>query len=193
KQRLVLFAEANPLRTPPPSGPDENPGEFTAGRGPEVLRDSVPIGVSICHEVLFPELSARAVRAGAELLVNISNDGWLDPVTGVAGRQHFAMAAFRAVETRRYLVRAATTGISGTTDPYGRVTAALPEGEAGVLHAAVGARTDVTPYSHVGDAFALACVLLAATAVARRARPAATVMRGREAGWRGLPRDGRPV
>jgi apolipoprotein N-acyltransferase len=138
-----------------------------------VLHNAVSPGVSICHEVLFPELSASAVRAGAELLVNISNDGWLDPVTGVASRQHFAMAAFRAVETRRYLARAATTGISGIIDPYGRVSAALPAGDSGVLHGEVRGRTDLTPYARVGDVFALGCVLLAAAAVARHPPPLA--------------------
>ena len=182
KQRLVLFAEANPLRAPAPSGPDENPVQFTAGRGPGLLRDALSLGVSICHEVLFPELSANAVHAGAHLLVNVSNDGWLDPHTGVASAQHFAMAPFRAVETRRYLVRAATTGISGAVDPYGRVLASLPAGEAGVLHVRVDGRAALTPYARVGDAFALGCVLVAVAAVARR-RPARS----------GLPHDGGPV
>jgi apolipoprotein N-acyltransferase len=173
KQRLVLFAEANPLRSPAPGGPDENPGEFTAGRGPGVLRNSLAVGVSICHEILFPELSANAARAGAELLVNVSNDGWLDPLTGVASAQHFAMAPLRAVETRRYLVRAATTGISGAIDPYGRVMASLPAGEAGVVHARVDGRRALTPYTRFGDVFALACVLVAAAAVAQH-RPASS-------------------
>ena len=171
KQRLVLFAEANPLRTPAPSAPDENPEQFTAGENPRPLRDSLELGVSICHEVLFPELSASAAYAGAQLLVNVSNDGWLDPHTGVASAQHFAMAPFRAVETRRYLVRAATTGISGAIDPYGRVLASLPAGQAGVLHVHVDGRAALTPYTRVGDVFALGCVLLAVAAVARR-RPA---------------------
>jgi len=171
KQRLVLFAEANPLRSPAPSSPDENPEQFTAGQGTRLLRDSLALGVSICHEVLFPELSASAAQAGAQLLVNISNDGWLDPNTGVASAQHFAMAPFRAVETRRYLVRAATTGISGAIDPYGRVMASLPAGEAGVLHVRVDGRATLTPYSRVGDAFALCCALLAVVAVAKRRRP----------------------
>src|SRR5262249_59771067 len=147
QHRLVLCAEASPLRTPAPSAPDENPEQFTAGQGPRLLRDSLALGVSICHEVLFPELSASAAHAGAQLLVNVSNDGWLDPYTGVASAQHFAMAPFRAVETRRYLVRAATTGISGAIDPYGRVLASLPAGVAGVLHVQVNGRTALTPYS----------------------------------------------
>jgi apolipoprotein N-acyltransferase len=167
KQRLVLLAEADPFGTPPQSGPEENPTRFTPGQGPGVLRGVVPMGVSVCHEVLFPDLAARAVAAGAELLVNVSNDGWLDPATGVASRQHAAMAVFRAVETRRWLARAATTGISAVVDPYGRVVAALPPDTAGVLQARVAPRTDVAPYVRFGDAFAIACVLIAAGALLR--------------------------
>src|SRR5262249_45781143 len=168
RQRLVLCGEAIPLRAPAPSAPDENPEQFTAGRGPRLLRDSLALGVSICHEVLFPELSANAAHAGAHLLVNVSNDGWLDPRTGVASAQHFAMAPFRAVETRRYLVRAATTGISGAIDPYGRLVASLPAGEAGGPRVRVDGRPGLPPYSRVGDALALGCVLLGVAAVAKR-------------------------
>jgi len=161
KQRLVIVAEADPFGTPPQSAPDENPTRFTPGREPGVLHGMAPIGVSVCHEVLFPDLAARAVAAGAELLVNVSNDGWLDPHTGVASRQHAAMAVFRPVETRRWLARATTTGISAVVDPYGRVVETLPPDTAGVLQARVARRTDITPYVRLGDAFAIGCGLLA--------------------------------
>jgi len=167
KQRLVLGAEANPLASAT-DAPSESPRQFSAGSGPGVLQSFVPLGVSICHEVLFPELSARAVGAGAALLVNVSNDGWLDGGSGVASRQHFAMAAFRAVETRRYLVRAATTGVSGVIDPYGRVVASLGPGETGVVTASAAGRSALTPYVRLGDAFAFACAAAALSALAAR-------------------------
>ena len=165
KQRLVLGAESNPLAA---SGgaPGESPRHFSAGAEPGILKSFVPVGVSICHEVHFPELSARSVAAGAALLVNLANDGWLDGGSGVASRQHFAMAAFRAVETRRYLVRAATTGVSGFIDPYGSVVASLDAGETGVLTGLVAGRTALTPYVRLGDVFAFACMLAAAAALA---------------------------
>ena len=168
KQRLVLGAEANPFTPSAAAGPSESPRQFSAGSGPGVIKSFLPLGVSICHEVLFPELAARAVRAGAALLVNVSNDGWLDRGSGVASRQHFAMAVFRAVETRRYLVRAATTGVSGMIDPYGHVEATLGPGEVGVLTAPVAGRGGLTPYVRLGDAFAFACVLAAVGALAAR-------------------------
>ena len=99
------------------------------------------------------------MHAGADVLVNIANDGWLDGGYGVASRQHFAMAVFRAVESRRYLVRAATTGISGIVDPFGRVLATVPPGTVGAATGIVAARSELTPYVRLGDAFALLCVL----------------------------------
>jgi apolipoprotein N-acyltransferase len=168
KQRLVFVAEANPLRSASAESPDGDPVQFTAGAEAGVLPGFVPLGVSICHEALFPELTARSVRAGAELLVNVSNDGWLDPGTGVASRQQFAMAAFRAVETRRYLVRAATTGISGVVDPFGRIVDSLDVGVRGALVTPVSGRSEVTTYVMMGDAFALACAVVAVAAVLTR-------------------------
>lgn len=160
KQRLVFVAETNPLRSAS-AEPVENPRQFTAGDGPGVVQSFVPLGVSICHEILFPELGSRAVHAGAALLVSVSNDGWLDPGTGVASQQHFAMAAFRAVETRRYLVRATTTGISGIIDPFGRVLGSLDVGARGALVVPVSGLSGLTPYARFGDAFAFGCVVVA--------------------------------
>ena len=68
KQRLVFVAEANPLRRASAKSSDGDPEQFTAGDRAGVLPSFVPLGVSICHEALFPELTARSVRAGAELL-----------------------------------------------------------------------------------------------------------------------------
>jgi apolipoprotein N-acyltransferase len=158
KQRLVLFAEETPFAATPEAGPSEDPRQFSRGSGPGVLYGPVPLGVSICHEVLFPELIGRSVRAGASMLVNVSNDGWLDAGRGVAGEQHFAMAVFRAVETRRFLVRAATTGVSGIIDPYGHVVDRIAPRTAGVVTAPVAGRRKLTPYVRVGDTFAFLCV-----------------------------------
>jgi apolipoprotein N-acyltransferase len=167
KQHLVLFAETSPLAPPAPAGPSESPTEFTAGSRPGVLQSFVPLGVSICHEVLYPELIGAAVRDGAELLVNISNDGWLDGGYGAASRQHFAMAAFRAVESRRYLVRAATTGVSGVIDPYGRVVEARAPGTVGIGSTRVSGRQEITPYVRFGDAFAFGCAAAAVAGLLR--------------------------
>jgi apolipoprotein N-acyltransferase len=176
KQRLVFVAETNPLRPAWSERPTDNPHQFAAGDGPGVLRSFLPLGVSICHEVLFPELASRAVHAGAALLVSVSHDGWLDPGSGVASQQHFAMAVFRSVETRRYLVRATTTGISGVVDPFGRVVASLGVGARGALVTPVAGLSGLTPYARLGDVFGLGCVVVAAAALLWR--------------WRGKPPAG---
>jgi apolipoprotein N-acyltransferase len=173
KLRLVPFAETGILARPSRDEPDDSPRNFTAGNAPGVLKSFLPVGVSICHEVLYPDLVSRSVREGAQLLVNVSNDGWLDGGYGTASRQHFAMAALRAVETRRYLVRAATTGVSGVVDPYGRVIQALGPGTVGVLNVTVAGRNTITPYVRFGDIFAVGCAALGATVLrARRRAPA---------------------
>lgn len=168
KRQLVPFAESTPLVGAPPAEAGETPRSYTSGTGPGVLQSFLPLGVSICHEILYPELIADGVRAGAQLLVSIANDGWLDGGHGIASQQAFAMAVFRAVETRRYLVRAATTGVSGVVDPYGRVLDSLGPGQSGVLVAPVAGRRALTPYVRFGDAFAFSCAGLAVAALLRR-------------------------
>jgi len=175
KRHLVLFAEQHPFHAADPGKLDDNPEEFTSGTVPGVLQSFVPLGVSICHEILYPELLRDDVRAGAALLVNVSNDGWVDGGYGTAAPQHLAMAIFRAVETHRYLARAATTGISAIIDPYGRVLAQLASGQAGVVVAPVAGRTELTPYVRLGDAFAFGCALVAVAALRSRRRVVRTL------------------
>jgi apolipoprotein N-acyltransferase len=170
KRQLVPFAETTPILGPPPVEAGETPRSYAAGTGSGVLRSFLPIGVSICHEVLYPELIADGVRAGAQLLVNVANDGWLDGGHGIASQQAFAMAIFRAVETRRYLVRAAMTGVSGVVDPYGRVLDSMGPGRSGVVTSAVAGRRALTPYVRFGDAFAFSCVGISVAGLLTRVR-----------------------
>jgi apolipoprotein N-acyltransferase len=168
KRRLVAFAEAPPVGTPALPAPGATPRAFAPGTAPGVLASFAPLGLSICHEILYPEVIDADVARGAELLVNIANDGWLDGGHGVGSRQHAAMAALRAVETRRYLVRAATTGVSAIVDPWGRVVTSAPPGTTAVLTAPVAARRGLTPYVRLGDAFAFACAGAVGVVFARR-------------------------
>jgi len=170
KRRLVLFAEEKPFVSAARRAPNDSPEEFSPGLESGVLGSFVPLGVSICHEITHPDLIAQAVWDGAELLVNIANDGWLDAGSEFAGRQHLAMAVFRAVETRRYLIRSATTGTSAVIDPYGRLVASQPPGTAGVLTTRVAGRRTLTPYVRFGDLFAFGCASIAAAALAGQPR-----------------------
>ena len=107
-------------------------GEFSAAPEPTVLSaGALKIGVGVCYEILYPVLSWKQSRAGANLLATISNDSWY----GAAGAQaqHFAGATLRAVENRRFLLRAAITGISGIVDEKGRIVAELSRDRRGTI------------------------------------------------------------
>jgi apolipoprotein N-acyltransferase len=155
KQHLVPLAEYQPwsARVVPPTG---DPLRFVpAADGHPLSAGDARLGTTICYEILFPDLVRSLVRSGAELLVNLSNDSWLDAGDGAAPAQHLSMAVFRAVETRRFLVRAATSGISAVVDPVGRPVVTLPVGEVGARRATVERRTDLTPYVRLGDTWLL--------------------------------------
>ncbi len=132
KMQLVPFGEYIPVRwllffAQPLV---EGFSDFSAGQQLTLL----PVGdhrlsVAVCYEAVFPWLSRRAVRQGSQLLATITNDAWYG--TSAAPYQHFQQARVRAVETGRYLVRAANTGISGVVDPYGRVQVQSPLFETG--------------------------------------------------------------
>jgi len=108
-------------------------GAFSAAAEPAVLEGRpLRVGVGVCYEILYPSLAREQVgRLGANLLATISNDSWY----GKAGAQaqHFAGALLRSVETERYLLRAAITGISGIVDQRGRIRAELPADARAVL------------------------------------------------------------
>ena len=115
-------------------------------------------GVSICYEMIFPDLMRQAVKNGSHFLVNITNDAWFGK--SAASYQHMSMGALRAVENRVPIVRAANTGISGTITANG---ALQDETELFVEAAQI---TKITPrqggltfYSSYGDVFSWLCLL----------------------------------
>jgi apolipoprotein N-acyltransferase len=113
------------------------------------------LGTVICYEVLFPHLVRDLVAKGAEVLVNLANDAWLDGGDDAARQQHFSMTVFRAIETRRFLVRAAANGVSGFITPLGQPFALLPADTAGASMAQVEPRHGLTPYVRWGHAWVL--------------------------------------
>jgi len=116
------------------------------------------ISTAICYEIIYPDLVRRFVVEGSELLTTITNDSWFGPTS--APYQHFEQASMRAIEEGRYLVRAATSGVSGIVDPYGHVLARTDIYHPAVVVGDVRLLPVRTPYSLVGDVFAYASAIL---------------------------------
>ncbi|MFP3939651.1 MAG: apolipoprotein N-acyltransferase [Thermoanaerobaculia bacterium] len=121
-------------------------GDYTAAEEVRLLQwGPNRLGTAICFEVTFPAEVAELARAGATALVTITNDAWYGDTA--APWQHFRAARWRAAETRRPLVRAAITGVSGLIAPDGSVRARLGVGETGILRGRVAGRTDLSPFA----------------------------------------------
>jgi len=125
-------------------------------------------GILTCNESMLPEVAARRVADGATLLVNPSNDTWLDD--DQFSELLFAITSVRAIEQRRYLVRASTSGPSGIIDPWGRVLRKSERAVRATVTGRVAERSERTVYARIGDGFALACVALSALAWVRSRR-----------------------
>lgn len=132
-------------------------GDFIPGEGIIPLSmDGRKIGVLVCYEGIFPEISAEYRKKGAMLLVNITNDAWYGRTS--APYQHLTMAAFRAIENRLYLVRAANTGISAIVDPTGEIISRTGLFERSVLNGRVKLLSCGTFYETYGDVFMYMCI-----------------------------------
>jgi len=131
------------------------------------------IGMAICYEVVFPEEVAQLTKAGATLLVTITNDAWYGDTA--APWQHFRAARFRAAENRRPLLRAAITGVSALVGPDGSVWEEIGVFQDGVIRSRVVGKKGLTPYARAPWLVPLLCTLLAAGALGwaawRRRRP----------------------
>jgi apolipoprotein N-acyltransferase len=170
KQRLVPFAEYSPLR----GGAATGGTEFSAGDAPTTFTvGPATWGPTICLDVIYGDVVRRTVLAGAEVLVNLSNESWLAAGGGGAAAQQVSQAIFRAVETRRDVVRAATTGLSGVIGANGIPRALLAEGKAGTLGVLISPRRSLTFYTRHGDVFAWGCVALAGLLLIAGMHPAA--------------------
>ncbi|MDE2484305.1 MAG: apolipoprotein N-acyltransferase [candidate division NC10 bacterium] len=139
-------------------------GDFEAGQTYTVF--DTPGGrfsATICYEAIFPDQVRRYVKDGAEFLVNITNDAWFG--RSAAPAQHLAMAVLRAVENRRYLVRAANTGISAIVDPSGRILHASDLFMPAVITDQIRVERTQTFYTRYGDLFAWICIIFIMVAV----------------------------
>ncbi len=161
KIRLVPFGEYVPLRqwltfagrltadlsdfTP---GTKYSVGDLPGGR----------FGVFICYEAIFHDEVRHFAGNGAQLLINLSNDGWFG--RSAAPAQHLMMARVRAVESRRWMLRDTNNGYTVDIDPYGRTVAALATDIRGQLDAPYDFRSDTTLFVRWGDWLAWLCSII---------------------------------
>ena len=154
KVRLVPFAEAG-IRP----GTRHDPLWTPVGR----------LGVAICFESIFPEVARELTRNGAEILAVITNDGYFDGTGGAA--QHAAHAPLRAVETGRWVIHAANTGITMLIDPTGGVQAMVPARQEAAIVGRVALSRSLTFYARWGDLFASGVLIALALLAAPRLGP----------------------
>jgi apolipoprotein N-acyltransferase len=150
KHHLVPFGEYVPawipfLHTLVPEIADFKPA---SDNGVVQLR-GIRYGALICYESLFPEEARGRALAGAQVLVNVTNDAWYGHTP--AAWQHFQAARMRAVETGRYVLRAANTGVTAIIQPDGRVAEQLDWWTASILKGTFISSHVITPYVRWGD------------------------------------------
>jgi len=163
KVHLVPFGEYVPLASflPFVHKMVEGIGDFSAGANLTPLAAPFGrLGVLVCFEGIFPEISREYVRQGATLLVNITNDAWFGRSS--APYQHLSMTVFRAVENRVPLVRSANTGITAIIDSRGHIVRMTGLFHEALLTGEVRAGNYRSFYTRYGDVFAWLCLLTAA-------------------------------
>jgi apolipoprotein N-acyltransferase len=121
------------------------------------LVNSHKLGAFICYESAFPDLVRQFTKAGANVLVNLSNDGYFGH--SAAREQHLELVRMRAAENRRWILRATNDGITAMIDPAGREIARLPLYTQTSAVFGYNSETELTPYVRYGDWFAWACLL----------------------------------
>jgi apolipoprotein N-acyltransferase len=142
-------------------------GEFKAGESRAPLdAGSGRLGIFICYESVFPDEVRQFADQGAQVFVNISNDGWYGDSGAYA--QHLNQTRMRAIENDRWILSATDTGVTASIDPYGRTVARLPRKERGALAAPYALTSVTTFYTRRGDWFAYLCAIISAVALLMR-------------------------
>jgi apolipoprotein N-acyltransferase len=156
---LLAFGETIPLGDTFPIFYEWIPeaSRFTPGREPSVIRwGDKTLGMLVCYEDILPRFANEVMALEPDVLINITNDAWF----GRTGEPylHMMLAAMRAVEHRRTLIRSTNTGVSVVVDPVGRILQQTSMDDAEVLVADVPLMKGRTLYSRIGEAFGHGCV-----------------------------------
>jgi apolipoprotein N-acyltransferase len=170
KRLLVPFTEHFPL-----PGTDLLRRQFGRAR---VFTPGLPLpplstaagaaGVVACNEAMYATIVGDRVREGAQYIFNPSNDSWIPHLQFAAGQ--FDFVRMRAIEQRRYVVRASTNGFSGVVDPWGRVVVRTEPFTRAVTVGRIAPRDELTLYARVGDIFVALCAAAMAAGLLRRDR-----------------------
>jgi apolipoprotein N-acyltransferase len=164
KRHLVPFGEYEPfplIHRVVQSVSDEV-GGFHKGTLAAVgaLPGGYKFAVYICYEAIYPGEVREFAANGANLFINISNDGWFGK--SAAAEQHLRMARVRAVENRRWVLRVTNSGLTAAIDPYGEIYQSIPRDVRGAVDLPYDFRAYTTLYTRFGDWFAWMCVLVSA-------------------------------
>ncbi|MCD6570026.1 MAG: apolipoprotein N-acyltransferase, partial [Deltaproteobacteria bacterium] len=148
KVHLVPFGEYLPLASilqPIVGTLSQGISDFSKGKRFNTIDEA---GILICFESIFPDMSRRLCKEKATYLVNVSNDAWFK--TWATPEQHLQIAAFRAIENRRWLIRSVNHGISAFVDPFGRITASIGLLKEGVIIEEITKNLYITFYARYG-------------------------------------------
>jgi apolipoprotein N-acyltransferase len=126
--------------------------------------DNQPANAIICFEAVFPDLVRRFVQKGSRLIINLTNDSWYGD--SAAPYQHLAIARWRAVENRRFLLRAANSGISAVITPTGAIESATNIFEQGICTGQFAFLDENSIYTRFGNLLLIPCVIIVIWAIA---------------------------
>ena len=169
KVHLVPFGEYVPFRSVFgfAGGLTKEIGDFSRGRSRKPLdAGGTRLGVFLCYESIFPDEIRQFADQGAQVFVNLSNDGWYGDSGAYA--QHLRQARMRAVENDRWLLRSTNTGVTSAIDPYGRIVSSAPRKIRTALLAPYAVSNVTTFYTRHGDWFAFLCAIISAGALLTR-------------------------
>src|SRR6202035_1810005 len=169
KSHLVPFGEYLPFPRlfAFAGGLTKQVGEFERGTSRSPLdAGGAKLGVFICYESVFPDEVRQFASNGAQVLVNLSNDGWYGDSGAYA--QHLKQSRMRAVENNRWLLLDTNTGVTAAIDPNGRIVASAPRKTRTALRAPYALSNSTTFYTRHGDWFAYLCAIISVAALFMR-------------------------